>query len=618
MDTVIQEQQGAKKKGKGKTNKLLIPSIIALGLIPFIVMQFVYNNGLSEFIWYPNEGDTVDLLLGWKMIATFTIGVVMMGILVYRKIRHHEPIGLDNAFYPLVIYGGFVILSAVFSRYKRWAFCGTFEMLEPVGVVLAYLIICFYTYHYIRNESDVHMVIKWAGIGTVVLLINGFLQFLGFDFYRTDFLRMLVTTPNNRERFKSAISRHIVCPPFFNQNNACIYFAMLIPVLLVLIICCKKLVGKILLVIAEILAVICLMGTQSSAGCIGLVMALAVALFIFFSRKKKTLIAGCILYLAGISTVVALCAFTPVGGKVSEFLLGTPDERYLYSIDTTGDCIEMEINGQMLCLTYDYDFEIRDFKFECRDGDGELLKTTIVDEDSTESKIDNIMYLGCRITPVKVNDTFGVMVTVDGHKWYFSKKDGNKYYLLNHAGKWERYRSPEFMHIFNDNAFSKRGRIWNGSFQTIIEHYFLLGSGANTFAFVYPQNDYIYRAYNEMENTLDVKAHSLYLQQWIENGIFAFCGFLLFFIGYLIQSVGIYRRSELRDSLAWIGFGIFTGVLAYLIASIANDSNVSTAPVFWAMLGVGMAINRILTNREGSLEQENTEEISEMKDEADA
>lgn len=618
VDTVIQEQQEEKKKVKKKTNKLLIPSMIALGLIPFIVMQFVYNNGLSKFIWYPNEGVTIDLLLGWKMIATVTIGVLMLGILVYRKIRHHESFGLENEFYPLVIYGIFVILSGVFSHYKRWAFCGTFEMLEPVGVVLAYLVICFYTYHYIRNESDVHMVIKWAGIGTVILLINGCFQFFGFDFYRTDFLRNLVTTPNNREKFGSTISRRIVCPPFFNQNNACIYFAMLIPVLLVLIICCKKLAGKIFLVIAEILAVICLIGTRSSAGCIGLVLALAVALFVFFSRKKKTLIAGSILYLAGIAASAVLCVFTPVGGKVSEALFGTPNERYLYSIDTTGDCIEMEINGQPLRLTYDYDFESRDFHFECRDGDGELLKTSIVDEDSTESKIDNIMYLGCRITPVKVNDTFGTMVTVDGHKWYFCKKNQNKYYMLNQAGKWERYQSPEFLHLFNDDAFSHRGRIWNGSLKVIMDHMFILGSGANTFAFVYPQNDYIYRAYNDMQNTLDVKAHSLYLQQWIENGIFAFCGFLLFFVGYMMQSVRIYRRTDLKNSLAWIGFGIFTGILAYLIASIANDSNVSTAPVFWALMGVGMAVNRILEKRNEQEENEVTEEIPETKEEVNA
>lgn len=616
VDTVIQEQQEEKKKVKKKTNKLLIPSIIALGLIPFVVMQFYYNNGLSRFIWYPDDGgDTLDLLIGWKMIATFTIGVLMFCILVYRKIKHHERIGLGNEFYPLVIYGIFVILSGVFSHYKRWAFCGTFEMLEPVGVVLAYLVICFYTYHYIRNESDVHMVLKWAGIGTVILLINGYFQFFGMDFYRTDLFRMLTVTPGNREKFSNNTPRHIVCPPFFNQNNACIYFAMLIPVLLVLIISCKKIKGKICLIIAEILAVICLIGTRSSAGCIAVVIALAISLFIFCCRKKKTLIIGSIFYAAGIAAVILLCVLTPLGKKVSEELLGTPNDRGLYSIDTTGDCIEMGINGQILRLTYEFDEKTENFTLECRDGKGESLETTVSDEEETEYKISNMMYLGTKIAPVKLNDVYGVQVVVEEHEWYFTRKNDGKYYMLNQAGRWERYQSPEFMHIFNDNAFSKRGRIWNGSFKAIMEHSFLIGSGANTFAFVYPQNDYIYRAYNESSNTFDVKAHNIYLQQWIENGIFSLCGFLLFFIGYLLQSVRIYRRADSRDGLSWIGFGIFTGITAYLIAGIANDSNVSTAPVFWALMGVGMAINRILENRNEQEEKEVPEEIPETKQE---
>ena len=36
----------------------------------------------------------------------------------------------------------------------------------------------------------------------------------------------------------------------------------------------------------------------------------------------------------------------------------------------------------------------------------------------------------------------------------------------------------------------------------------------------------------------------------------------------------------------------------YVIAAVANDSNVCTAPVFWGMLGLGMAVNRMLVAKE--------------------
>ena len=35
-----------------------------------------------------------------------------------------------------------------------------------------------------------------------------------------------------------------------------------------------------------------------------------------------------------------------------------------------------------------------------------------------------------------------------------------------------------------------------------------------------------------------------------------------------------------------------------MIAGIANDSNVCTAPVFWGMLGLGLAVNRMLVEKE--------------------
>ena len=37
----------------------------------------------------------------------------------------------------------------------------------------------------------------------------------------------------------------------------------------------------------------------------------------------------------------------------------------------------------------------------------------------------------------------------------------------------------------------------------------------------------------------------------------------------------------------------------YVIAAVANDSNVCTAPVFWGMLGLGLAVNRMLVEKDG-------------------
>ena len=58
---------------------------------------------------------------------------------------------------------------------------------------------------------------------------------------------------------------------------------------------------------------------------------------------------------------------------------------------------------------------------------------------------------------------------------------------------------------------------------------------------------------------------------------------------------------------------MFAAVLVYLIAGIANDSNVCTAPVFWGMLGLGLATNRMISEKEGLFVKETVIEETDVK-----
>lgn len=620
MDTVIQEkqeQQEEKKKEKKKINWELIPSIIALGFIPLVAHQFIYKNGLNDFPWFVQDQiQSGDIFLGWKMIATFVVGVIMLGILVFRRIKYHESLKMEKDFYPLVIYGIFVILSAVFSQYKRWVFCGTFEMLEPVGVVLAYLVICYYTFRCLKNEEQVHTLLRWACAGVIVVVILGTMQLLGFDILLgTKAGRIFVSNSKVWDTFGSSLPKHVVASTFGNQNNACVYFASLVPVLFGCILTCKKKLYKCLLIVLEVLVAACMIGASSTAGCIAFAASVCISILVLLCRKKKTAVLAVILTVAAVISSVLVCILTPIGKKVSEAFFGTPSTDDVRSIDTTNGCVEMNINHQDLKITFDYDDEEM-CTIVCRDGEGNQLET--IDADSNMIKIKDIMYLGCRIAPAMIDDSVGIVVIVDGHEWYFLKDNDEKYYYLNPVGEQEMYKSPEFLHIFNDNAMNGRGRIWNGSLKAIMDHSYLLGVGANAFVFAYPQEDYIYREYRNMQTAIDVKAHSLYLQQWIENGVLSFCGFLLFFIIYLLQSIKLYRKADFHGNLTWIGLGIFTGILTYLIAGFANDSNISTAPSFWALMGVGIAVNHILEKKEETQDIEEPETILETKEEMNA
>jgi hypothetical protein len=169
---------------------------------------------------------------------------------------------------------------------------------------------------------------------------------------------------------------------------------------------------------------------------------------------------------------------------------------------------------------------------------------------------------------------------------------------VNDAGKLTKCEHIKSVSWFNDDSLSGRGRIWNNSFPLILKH-FLIGSGANTFLFEYPQKDYIYLKHGSGSNVYNVKAHSIYVQQCVETGVIGLLVLLMFFGWYIVRSAKIYRRAVFSDQITWVGIGIFAAVVVYLIAALANDSNVCTAPVFWVILGLGFAVNRIIAEKEG-------------------
>ena len=131
----------------------------------------------------------------------------------------------------------------------------------------------------------------------------------------------------------------------------------------------------------------------------------------------------------------------------------------------------------------------------------------------------------------------------------------------------------------------------------------ILGSGANTFAMTYPNDNYIAKKYKNLESLFDVKAHNMYFQQWVEEGLLALICFLAFYVWYFISSIRLYWKVKKQDAISAIGIGILLGTVTYMIAGLANDSNVCTAPVFWTAIGIGLAVNRIVKTSDVDFEK---------------
>ena len=590
---------------KKSSNKVFIPIILLMGFIPLIVHTYSYNSNLSQFNWFPSGADSqTDFFFGWKMIAIIVVGIVMAGILFYQYFKKKQGLRFENAFYFLFFYAMFVAMSALFSSYKYWVVRGSYELFEPVWVVFVYILLCYYTYLFVQQEQEVKFILCGAGIGMAVVTLIGVFQYFGMDFFKTGFGKHLITNPSwwdNLDSLSFNMLEGTSYTTLYNPNFLSFYFGMLIPLLVCVFIAAKKAWQRVLIIVAEVLCLICLKGSRSDTGWMALVVGGVILALVLLSRKKKAFCVALAIMLIGGVAAVAVGSKTDVGIQIKNTIVGTfrIDDRYaVRDIDTGTDSVMLNVRGNKMYVSYTTD-ESGVIVPNCTDENGQTLELAMTDADNQIYVINDERFAGGSIQPILLGDDNipAISVTYDGIAWDFVETQEAGYCYLNKSGKLVKWEKIKNANLFKEDAMSYRGHMWNVTIPLLGKHV-LIGSGANTYMFEYPQDDYLGQAYIYGFNSYEVKAHCWYLQQWVESGLIGTLALLIFMAWYAVQSIRIYRRVDLHESLSWIGFGLFAAVLVYLIAGIANDSNVCTAPVFWGMLGLGMATNRMLVEKE--------------------
>ena len=589
----------------GKSNVILIPIILALGFIPLIVHMYHYDVGWEDLAWFPsNSNSQTEFFLGWKAIAVVAVAVIMIGILLYQCYSKKLVLRTEPAFALLLIYGLFVLMAALFSPYKPQVFTGSYEVLQPLGVVLGYLVLCFYTYQFADDEKSIAFILHISGIGLGIMLTIGIFQLAGFDLLNTTVGHFLIANFDwwdKLDQISFTFPKHTVYATLYNPDFLSFYFGLIIPVIAALFFCVKKPAQKIILGIFAVLSVACGIGAGAASGYLAVLITAVVGIYILLSRNRKTWIVGNVAAGAALVILVVLCISTPLGSKLENLFLGTQRASELHaikSIETTDENISFDINGQKLNISYTFDSDTELITIFFVDEEGNSLPSEIVNSDNTYAyELSDSIFGSCRVEPVYIEDTLCIRVTLDGCDWYFTNQIDGTYYYYNPIGKYEKISPVEKSSFFRDDAFSGRGNLWNLIIPQLSKH-ILIGSGANSFARVFPQNDYVYKVYSGLNNVFAVKAHNWFLQEWIENGLIGTLCLFSFYLWYMLRSIRIYHKCDLHSQTACIGMGIFVGTVGYMAAGVANDANVATAPVFWVIMGLGMAVNRMIVEKE--------------------
>ena len=589
--------------------RYLIPSILAIGFIPLIMHEHTYRTHLENEDWFAVGNYTAtDFFLFWKQWAVIILALVCLLLLLIRAKYYKEKLPWEKkAFIPLGIYCLFVFLSACFAKKPLFAWAGGYDMFQSALAILSYVVLFYYTYSCIKSMDHVLYLLRGAEIGVTIELLICFFQAIGHDPIATKVGKILVTNPSRWSNLDSLTLSPDVYGTIYNTDYLSMYLPIVVPIIVVLLVIEKQLWRKIYNACLLLLSLFVLVKGPSSAK-MAIVAAVAIVFIICCTRDRRLLV-SCVIMLACIVFAGASIIFGSSGyykAKADQLWNGTALEDSDVPIKsvTTGSADEgvtVELkDGKSYRFTFSLEEgQIKNLKVY--DGSGIELALTEANADNqtyvfadTAEQAEGVYFYrddSQFMSRLMFAKDSAAVPFVDTNVYGNSGK--KSYYLMSTAGRCEKMpqkNKGEVYEVFHNGFWSGRGSIYNRSLP-LLKRYMLIGAGADNFIMVYPQRDYINDFYlGEGVNTLNVKPHCYYLQVWIQEGFIAFAVVMVFFFWYLCTGTKKYRKIIHDDHTRVIGFAIMIGVIGYLVAVIANDSTICTAPVFWTVLGIGTGL----------------------------
>lgn len=572
----------------------MIPLALWFVIIPLVVKVKFYANPLAEYPWYSSESSLADFFLYYKSILITITGALMIAMLVWQICQMRRKDTLLNAntriFIPIIIYLALAILSSVFSKYGYFCTHGMPDQFETIWNLIAYVVALFYCY-YVVVYHDTDKPIFWlVVVGAALVGAICVLQYLKVDIYRMIYAG---------DGYTFTFEEGTVYGPFYNTNYVGFYSLLFVPLFLLLCICYKEWKVRIISGVLTCALLISMIGAESITAVIVMAGVIAFAIIFVLLKNVKT---TKLLWIPLVVILIGGIGFCIVAiPRVGAYLKATNTEKTnLENIYTNDDNVEIDYKGEKLFVQMIQSDDV--IAVVLRDQNQSEVSCEYVDDDQGYYyTITDERFSGILVTPVLISEDpaiYGFTVFVDDKSWCFTNQltDDGTYYYYTDLGKLTKLNtdtiSADFRPLVNKSFLaSGRGYIWNKTIP-LLKDYIFLGSGADTYALVYPNGDFVDKYNNAYDNMVITKPHNMYLQIAVQSGVLSLICFLVFYLWYFISSLRIYFKQRLDHPLAITGFAIMLGTMGYMASGLFNDSTVTITPLYWALLGIGIGINQ--------------------------
>ncbi len=584
----------------------MLPVMLMVGVVPLLVHQIDHANGLTGYPWFGIQLYTPEFFLIIKSIALTLLMFVMAVCVAVRLWKKKGRASFAMVLVPLFVYGALAFLSACCSVNKSFSFAGGFEQFETIWVLLSYVLAVYYVLLFAQSRQELQVVADGICFGATVIGIIGTLQGLGFDIFTLDWMQKLIGSGSVSIAFPESMSYGTL----YNPNYLGVYSSCVIPFLVVMLFKEKNKVRCIWHGANFILVAYSLLASRSKAGLVATLATLCVAVGFALCRVLKKwywvlAVAGVAL---GAVLIVNACGNNFIFKKVKQVLV--PEEKPvvekaaedgtvirktgLTEMYTSPGGVVLEYNEMKLQITL---YETEDaYGMYAIDENGNQVEL-LPNEEGTAFSFTHPAIKDIKVAPVYIGAKLGIQIIAE-KEWLFVYSDEKEsYQYITDFGKESDMIMAEHFGFENwQTAFSSRGYIWSRTLPLLKEHIFI-GSGPDTFLLEYPQEDYLNMYKHKFERQIMTKPHSWYLQVAVQTGLVSLVCLLVFYVWYAVWSLRLYAFKKLSSQTEAFGIAAFIGSIGYMISGISNDSMVVTAPVFWGMIGLGIAANVMVAKR---------------------
>lgn len=581
------------KKGIGQELWLLLPILLLLTVFLFCVRGRIAATHATDFFWFAKGEYVGDLYAYFRGQILVVVTILAVLYLLYCFASGKVKLEKHKIYIPMVIYAVLVLVSYFFSEYKEIAWRGFEGRYEGTMILLCYMPLLFYAMHAVRSEKGVRLIVRCFAVACFFLGIWGILQLCGV---RLDAFPTWLYMPAAMRKYGSLHQQMAATAVnwFFGNQNYTSFF-MVFPICVFAMSCIGVEDGKKKVIYAVLtgLMLFNLWQSASLGGMVGFAVAVIVALIVAGGENlKKWRKSLGLLLLAGIISVGAsLPVILHEVGSASADIIGLEtayaeeaDDAPLHfsrieSIVTDGSKVTFAFAEEPITITMEND-KIKSIT----DGTGRTVAA------------DNGLMRAC--TSVHEDSGYTLLnVDTANQKWTFADVEDTLYFVTP-SGKLIPLQEVAHTGFDGNEGFAtNRGYIWSRTLP-LLKDTVLIGKGADTFAIYFPQDDYAGRYnignYVNGTNTIIDKPHNLYLGAAVNTGVLSMLALIVLFGMYLVESVKVYRKCSFDGFAAYIGMGIFVAVAGFMVSALVNDSTVQMMPVVYVLLGVGLAVNRMV------------------------